>query len=117
MAAIGERPGRLERPEDEGHGTHGKPDPLRRAALDDAEHGHADQHREQEAELLEEREVRSVEVEAEVGARERAREQHGQERPHADGGGDPDPLKQVEDEIHQRRGGRGAYHATVPGAA
>ena len=50
--------------------------------------------------MLEEREVGAVEVEAEVRGRERAGEQHRQERPDADRGGDARALEEVEDEVH-----------------
>ena len=53
-------------------------------------------------------EVRAVEVDAEVRGGERADEQRGQERPDADSGGDPEPLKEVEEVVHGLACGRGA---------
>jgi len=60
------------------------------------------QHGEQERPGLQEREVRPVEVEADVGGGERAGEEDRQEGPDADRGGQPGALEEVEEVVHAR---------------
>ena len=76
-----------------------------RRARNDEREDHRDRHGEQEDGRLEEGERGAVEVDADVGAREGAGGEDGQERPDAGGRRQAHALEDVEDQLHRERFG------------
>ena len=71
-------------------------------AVDEAEDGHQDDDHEQECGPLQEREVRALEVDSEVGGGERSDQQYWQERADPDRRGDAETLQEGEEIVHGR---------------